>query len=231
MEARFHKNMKTTNSVDTYHSANTGSEVYKKFKPSTWIFWVLAHTIAFPFAMFLGFLVAHLLSFTKNLLPEIIASGPVYILWGIIYGGAIGLIQWLFLRKRTSINHKGWFFYSALGMGAAEFIGITILLILGMDRNIDIGLESNGWMVWSVINFAGGLITGYFQSLYLKNITPFYKVWILGSALSWGLGTLAWTGMIYTFEAGYFLILGGIFLGLLSAIFLHYIFKNTSVPT
>ncbi|MFT5753109.1 MAG: hypothetical protein ACI9FW_000847 [Flavobacterium sp.] len=92
--------METINSTNSNYKEDANSDIFNEFKLSTWIFWVIAHTIAFPFATVLLFGLGDLLSFTKDLFPEIIVSGLMYVVWGAVYGGIIGLVQWLFLRKK-----------------------------------------------------------------------------------------------------------------------------------
>jgi hypothetical protein len=220
--------METINSTNSNYKEDANSDIFNEFKLSTWIFWVIAHTIAFPFATVLLFGLGDLLSFTKDLFPEIIVSGLMYVVWGAVYGGIIGLVQWLFLRKKTAITNAGWIFYSVIGISAAEIIGVILLLIFNIDRNIEIGIDSYGWIVWTVIHFVGGFIAGYFQSFYLKKITPYHRIWILGSFLSWGLGTLIWTEIMSILDSNIFIIiLGGILLVIISAIFLNHILKKT----
>ena len=199
----------------------------EKFEFPNLFFWTLAHTIAFPVSFFFGFVSIYLLSFIGELLPEIVASGLGYVLWGGIFGGILGVVQWSFLKKKVPIPAK-WALYSLLGIGVAEAVGVSELLILDIDRNIDIAV-SYGWLVWTLVYFAGGALTGYFQSSCLKKITPHYRSWILGSALSWGLSTLLWTGIIRFVTASLAipaLISGGLVLGLLSAFFLNRILKK-----
>ena len=71
-------------------------------KTHTWIFWIIAHIIGYPVALMIGFIAIHLFAFVGNLLPEIIASGLGYILWGGIVGGFIGLFQWYFFSHASS---------------------------------------------------------------------------------------------------------------------------------
>jgi len=188
--------------------------------------WVLAHTVAYPLAVLLGFIALHLFGFIGNLLPEIYASGLGYVIWGAIIGGGIGLVQWLFLRKKTDIT-SGWIWRSAIGFGIAELLGVFILILYGIDRNIDI-VFSYGMEVWTLIYLVGGAITGYLQSSYLKKITPNFRFWTLTNSIIWGLSTLVWTGLVSTGVAVFNLIgiiLAGAVLGVLSAYALNKFFK------
>lgn len=210
----------------------TNSGVFNEFKLSSWIFWIMTHSIVFPFAIALGFGTAHFLEFTKNIFQEIVASGFMYIAGGAIFGGMIGLVQWLFLRKKTTLTTSRWFHYSTLGICAGEVLGVALLLLLHYDRNFEIDNGSYGWLVWTAIYSVGGLIAGYLQSSCLKKITPFYRFWILGSLISWGLCTFIWTGMITFFDFGLLaVVFGGLTLGLLSAIFLSQILKKSCVES
>jgi hypothetical protein len=186
--------------------------------------WVLAHTVAYPLAMLLGFIAIHLFGFIGNLLPEIYASGPGYVLWAAIIGGIIGWVQWHFLRKKTTIT-SGWIWRSAIGFGIAEILGVFILAHYGIDRNIDIAF-SYGMEVWTLIYLVGGAITGYLQSSYLKKITPYFRFWTLANSIIWGLSTLVWTGIIRYFVINPIVtLLGGVILGALSAFVLNKFFK------
>jgi hypothetical protein len=194
-------------------------------KRKIWNYWILAHTFAFPLALLVGFIAIHLFSFIGNLLPEIIASGLGYILWGGIIGCAIGLTQWYFLKK---INiPSGWIWRSGIGFVIAETIGVLVLLMMDVDRNIDL-VDSYGLEVWTLIYFVGGAISGYLQSHYLKNNFASFRFWILANSLIWGISTLIWTALIRFIPSGggFMAISGGLFLGLLSSLVLSHILKN-----
>lgn len=201
-----------------------GSQILD-FKLSRWIYWIVAHFVAFPLAVAIGFIAIHIFSFVENILPQIVASGLGYVLWGATIGGIIGLIQWLLLRNRIPLK-LSWIWYNMLGIGLAELLGVAILLIFNIDRNIDL-MYSFGMEVWSLIYLVGGVFTGIFQSLTLKGITKNYKIWIWGSSISWGISTLIWTGVIrFLTNNPIMVLLGGLLLGIISALFINSIFRN-----
>jgi len=185
--------------------------------------WVLAHGVAYPLAMLLGIIAAHLFGFIGNLLPKIYASGLGYALLGAIIGGSIGWVQWHFLKEKITIT-SGWIWCSAIGFGIAEILGVFILAHYGIDRNIDIEF-SYGMKVWTLIYLVGGAITGYLQSFYLKKITPYFRFWTLTNSIIWGLSTMVGLGV------GIFSLIGiplaGAVLGVLSAYALNKFFKNS----
>ena len=194
-------------------------------KRKTWNNWIIAHTFAFPLALLVGFIAIHLFSFIGTLLPEIMASGLGYILWGGIIGCAIGYTQWYFLKK---INiPSGWIWRNAIGFAIAETIGVFVLLMMDVDRNIDL-VDSYGMEVWTLIYFVGGAISGYLLSHYLKKHTAYFRLWILANSFIWGISTLIWTALIRFVPSGggFIAIFGGLFLGLLSALVLNRILKN-----
>ena len=193
-------------------------------KTPTWIFWIIAHIIGYPVALMIGFIAIHLFAFVGNLLPEIIASGLGYILWGGIVGGLIGLFQWYFL-KRFQIP-SGWIWKSALGFAIAETLMVLVLLSLGIDRNIDL-VFSFGMQIWTLTYFLGGGITGFLQSAYLKNNSGQYRYWTVVNALIWGMSTFLWTLFISLQIGGNFaVLLGGLGVGVLSAIGLSLFLKK-----
>lgn len=219
--------METIKSSDTIPKEIASSELFSEFKISKWTFWIIAHVIAIPVATAFLFGIGDLLSFTRKFFPEIIASGLMYVVWGGVYGGIIGFVQWRYLKKRTAITSARWMYYCAIGIFAAEAMGVLVLLMFDIDRNIEIGPGSYSWLAWTLIHLTGGLIVGYLQSVYLKNITSNYKIWILGSCLSWGLAVLTWTGIISIFNPNILVVLfGGIVYGVVSAIFIHRLFKK-----
>lgn len=194
-------------------------------KKTTWLFWILAHTIVFPIALSIGFIAIHLFAFVGELLPEILASGLGYILWGGITGGIMGLLQWLFLKKYQIPS--GWLWKSALGLALAETLMVLILLSLGVDRNIDV-VFSYGMQIWTLTYFVGGGITGFLQSAYLKKFSRHYRYWTLANALIWGSSTFLWNLLIYLQIGGNLVILlGGLGIGLLSAITLNLLLKES----
>lgn len=192
----------------------------------TWIKWVLGHVVVFPVAFLFGFIAIHLFSFIGNLLPEIIASGLGYILWGGIIGCSIGFVQWRFLRKNAI--PKAWIWRSAMGIAIGETIVVAFLLLLDIDRNFDLAL-TNGMVVWAVAYFIGGATSGYLQSRYLRINYPKFKYWIVGNSAVWGVSTLLWTGLIKVLPSAalFMLIFGGLFLGILSALVLQRLIKVT----
>jgi hypothetical protein len=197
--------------------------------------WVLAHTVAYPFAILLGLIVVDLLlELTDNLLPEIYASGLAYVLWASIIGGIIGLVQWRFLRDKTTIT-SGWILSGVIGFAIAELLSVVVLLIYGIDRNIGIGgnvdiLFSLGTIIWTITYFVGGSITGYLQSSYLKNITPYFRYWTLTNGIIWGVSTFVGTGIIPYTGMGFIIgiILVGPVLGVLSKLALNKFFKYSN---
>ncbi|MBT8209780.1 MAG: hypothetical protein KJP14_04565 [Eudoraea sp.] len=196
-------------------------------KIDNWLFWILAHTVVFPLALLIGFIAVHLFSFIGQLFPEIIASGLGYILWGGIVGGLIGLTQWFFL-KRYQIS-SGWIWKSAVGFALAETLMVIILLSMGVDRNIDLIL-SFGMEIWTLTYFVGGGITGFLQSTYLKKFSLQYRYWILANAFIWGISTLLWTILIkYRIGGNAIILLGGLGLGILSALVLNLLLKKTRI--
>ncbi|MEJ2584310.1 MAG: hypothetical protein P8Z38_04510 [Robiginitalea sp.] len=193
-------------------------------KLDDWFFWVLSHTIGFAGALLIGFLAIHLFSFIGNLLPEIIASGLGYILWGGITGLSIGGIQWYFLRKYGIST--GWIWKSFLGFALAETMGVLILLSMGIDRNIDL-ITSFGMEIWTLIYFTGGGITGWLQSTCLKKQGLKYQYWTLANAFIWGASTLLWTLLIkFRIGGNWIILLGGLSLGILSAVVLSFVLKE-----
>lgn len=194
-------------------------------KRKTWNYWIIAHTFAFPFALLVGFIVIHLFSFIGNLLPEIIASGLGYILWGGIIGFVIGYAQWYFLKKINITS--GWIWRNAIGFAIAETIGVFVLFMMDVDRNIDL-VDSYGMVVWTLIYFVGGAISGYLLSSFLKKHTTYFRLWILANSFIWGISTLIWTALIRFVPSGggFIAISGGLCLGLLSALVLNRILKN-----
>ena len=193
-------------------------------KRKTQLYWILAHTFAFPVALTVGFIAIHLFAFIGQFIPEIISSGLGYVLWGGIIGGLIGLIQWLFLRPHNFPAR--WIWNSMLGLVIAEMITVSVLLWFGIDRNIDLML-SFGAEVWTLTYFMAGALIGYLQSSFVKSFNISVLRWVVVSALVWGLSTLLWTAMIRFEILGNFAVLfGGLGFGVLSSLSLNYLLKH-----
>ena len=84
--------------------------------------WIILHTVAYPFFLLLGFISIYLFAFVGDLLPEILASGLGYVLWGAVIGAGMGLVQWLFLHGKTGLGAR-WILRSALGRPLQSLIG------------------------------------------------------------------------------------------------------------
>ncbi len=162
----------------------------KKFLRS----WVLFNGIAWLIGIIVAFVLGY---FVVNLFyPE-----ENNLIVGFCPGLIVGYAQWLVINKYFKIS-AWWIFASAIGMGIPDVIAV-ILFVLSGNESI-VGIE----LVDLILRlFIGGLIAGLLQFNLLKPFTPKHKFWLITSALAWG---------IALFGA----MIGGVFLGLITWIFL-----------
>ena len=97
----------------------------------------------------------------------------------------IGLMQWIVLRRHTTINYK-WMWLTIAGMGSSFLLFNIILVIL---KALDFKVEVDGVPAMITITMAvalGGFLTGQLQSKLLKknNFTN-TDGWVLYSFLAW----------------------------------------------
>jgi hypothetical protein len=201
---------------------NTEKQNVKDHKTFNILSWFLLHFITFPLALSLGFGSMYLFAFIN---PQNIQDGLAYIVNAIIVGGMIGLIQWILLKNILNISST-WIWRSLLGFGLAETLVVIVLLFFNINRNM--GFNSGyGAHVNIIMVLMGGTIAGYLQSLTLKKVTSFYRAWIWGSILSWGLSAFICDSLIVFFNLNVVSVLtGGLVFSLVFVIFIRYILKK-----
>jgi hypothetical protein len=90
---------------------------------------------------------------------------------GLCMGGAVGLAQWMMLKKyvRISVN---WIWCSMFGMAVPfAFVDIILTELVNYKLLIGIGL--------------GGLSTGFLQSYLLRNHVKYHGQWVIGCFMGW----------------------------------------------
>jgi hypothetical protein len=116
---------------------------------------------------------------------------------GALVGAAIGFGQWLALRSRI-VGAGQWVVASTVGWAIFGLLLIVQLLVVyaprppGQTASLDVLIIP----IWTGI--ITGALVGVLQWLVLRRQVPGAALWILASALSWGLG---WTTLI---AAAYF---------------------------
>lgn len=167
-------------------------------------------------ATFWGWLTGVVLILLLSSLLDAVGIEHLQFYIGLGMGAGVGFTQWLFLRKILSMG-AGWILASVLGMGL-PFLALDLLLPETFAYKLPLCLA------------IGGITTGLFQSILLKNYFTNVTIWIVGSFIGWTLPALAVLIMDYDMTlkvAGIIkflvaiinfliIIFGGIILGLIT---------------
>jgi hypothetical protein len=143
-----------------------------------WGFW-LQYTLASTLGMFVGFFLGFLL---MAIIPDILGKWLAFSVFGIVLGVAVGILQWIVLRRRVS-GAGWWVFASAVG-------GLGIFQA-GVFFGFSTSYASFGALFgWIGIVALGGVVTGALQWLVLRGQVSRAGWWVLASTVGWVLSVM-----------------------------------------
>lgn len=156
-----------------------------------WEWWVLATIVG----EFIGIGMIAVTSAIASHLTTVNTVALLHIV-GALEGIALGLAQWLVLRRY--VKHVGWWILATMiGAIAAWLIGlqVTVILILIFSKSAFVTTSAAllkavfGLGVWV------GTVLGFSQWLVLRTHVRRGALWIVANAFAWGVGLLvAWVG-------------------------------------
>jgi len=156
-----------------------------------WEWWVLA-TIAGEFIgvgtiAVASTIASHLTTVNMVVLLHIV---------GALEGIALGLAQWLVLRRY--VKHVGWWILATMiGAIAAWLIGLQVMVILILSfSNRDV-VTTSAALLKAVFGLGAwvGAVLGFAQWLVLRTHVRRGALWIVANAFAWGVGLLVvWIG-------------------------------------
>ena len=135
-----------------------------------WLLWVLASTVG----MFVGFTMGFL---TAALTYDVLGDRLAFSFFGIVLGIAVGVLQWLVLRRRVS--RAGWWVLAS----AAGGYGIILAGFEGLSESLSFG----ALLSYTGVVALGGAVTGTLQWLVLRGQVSRAGWWVLASTVGWGL--------------------------------------------
>jgi hypothetical protein len=157
-----------------------------------WEWWVLA-TIA---GEFIGI---GMVAVTSEIASQLTAVNPVTLLHivGALQGTALGLTQWLVLRRY--VKHVGWWILATMiGAIAAWLIGLQVMVVLLLIFSNPTFFVTTSAALLKAVFWLGtwvGAVLGFAQWLVLRTHVRRGALWIVANAFAWGVGLLVtWLG-------------------------------------
>ncbi len=143
-----------------------------------WGFWIL-YVLASTFGMLVGFVLGF---FLVDALPDVVGEWFGTSVLGIVLGMAVGILQWLVLRRRVS-GAGWWIFASAIGGFAIFQAG----LFFGFSTEYE---SSAALLGWAGVVALGGVAAGTLQWLVLRGQAARAGWWVLASTVGWVLSVM-----------------------------------------
>lgn len=152
-----------------------------------WEWWVLATVVG----IFMGIAIVAAASVAVKALGIVNTAALLHIV-GALEGAALGLAQWLVLRRYIKRIY-GWIIATAIGAIAAWLIGLKAIVVLilifldgGTVRSFSPGLLPTVFWVGAWV----GTLLGLAQWFVIRTHVRQGFLWVLVNALAWGLGLL-----------------------------------------
>jgi hypothetical protein len=157
-----------------------------------WEWWLLATVVG----GFLGIAIAATTSAVSRGFESVNTVAPLYLI-GALGGAALGLAQWLVLRRY--IKHVGgWIVATAIGSVIAWLIGLQVgvmLILIFFNGALFVATSAALLNAIFLLGIWVGTVLGFCQWLVLRTHVRNGALWIAASALAWGLALLAaWMG-------------------------------------
>ena len=183
--------------------------------------WIILSVVTYPVAQIVGYVaglfVHRFFGFTMQDPGTHISQVFSYGAYVAIFGALMGLVQWLVLRRISSVSML-WILACSAGFVVGEAGAALVLWRQGILRST-LGVFQAGPQLPEVVIFAvSGVWIGLFQWPLLRRSVPKAAWWIIASCLAWGLATLV-------VARPYLFLLGGLALGLVTAIALELLFR------
>lgn len=139
---------------------------------SFWLRWVGATVLGYVVGWTLGFILGHVL------------LGNVML--GVGVGAGVGFMQWSLIRGL--FERPGWWIaYTTVGLAVAVAVHAVVAMI--WDYPFDLGWP-DGALAWVRTFILGGALIGFLQVRTLRPSVGGIRLWVLASAIGWGLSVV-----------------------------------------
>lgn len=154
-----------------------------------WFIWAMATVIGWGTIGYFGFENRNLILSSWHIVFQALFN---LLLNGLMIGGTIGLLQFLFLSKNLSLK-KSWIFLQACIYALGSVLGILIIIVLTWVRVPNLFTQSQIILPVpvSLMMLVGGSVIGLLQVLVLRNQFEVRlsegMLYLLLSSFAWGL--------------------------------------------
>ncbi|WP_030694143.1 hypothetical protein [Streptomyces globisporus] len=162
----------------------------KSVPPSGWDVrlywqWIGYNTIAFVVVLTVGFVLALVGSdaLDLNLISRhVVVALVIATLGAILFGGVLGALQWLVVRRRVPIPRKAWI---TANVGPALLGWLLVIMpavITAQESGDDV---STAYLLAASQSLALGPLLGLSQAMVLRKVTSRWAWWIGANLASW----------------------------------------------
>ncbi|MFJ5076206.1 hypothetical protein ACIP8Z_16605 [Streptomyces sp. NPDC088553] len=162
----------------------------KSVSPSGWDArlywqWIGYNTIAFVIVLTVGFALALVGSDALNLKlvsRHLVVALVIATLGAILFGGVLGALQWLVVRRRVPIPRKVWVTANVGPALLAWLLVIMPAVITAQESGDDV---STAYLLAASQSLALGPLLGLSQAMVLRKVTSRWAWWIGANLASW----------------------------------------------
>ncbi|MFD9241757.1 hypothetical protein ACFV0D_07430 [Streptomyces sp. NPDC059556] len=147
--------------------------------------WIGYNTIAFVIVLTVGFVLALVGSDALNLKlvsHHLVVALVIATLGAILFGGALGALQWLVVRRRVPIPRKVWITANVGPALLAWLLVIMPAVITAQESGDDV---STAYLLAASQSLALGPLLGLSQAMVLRKVTSRWAWWIGANLASW----------------------------------------------
>ncbi|MFE0653842.1 hypothetical protein ACFVZH_35300 [Streptomyces sp. NPDC059534] len=147
--------------------------------------WIGYNTIAFVIVLTVGFVLALVGSDALNLKlvsRHLVVALVIATLGAILFGGALGALQWLVVRRRVPIPRKVWITANVGPALLAWLLVIMPAVITAQESGDDV---STAYLLAASQSLALGPLLGLSQAMVLRKVTSRWAWWIGANLASW----------------------------------------------
>ncbi|MEU7032553.1 hypothetical protein ABZ958_02540 [Streptomyces sp. NPDC046237] len=147
--------------------------------------WIGYNTIAFVIVLTVGFVLALVSSDALNLnliSRHVLVALLIATLGAILFGGVLGALQWLVVRRRVPIPRKVWV---TANIGPALLAWLLVIMpavITAQESDKDV---STAYLLAASQSLALGPLLGLSQAIVLRKVTRRWAWWIGANLASW----------------------------------------------
>ena len=148
--------------------------------------WILYNAVAFVTVLTVGFLLIALGSDVLHLSlasHRAVAALLIATLGAVLFGGALGALQWLVVRERVPVPRRAWV-TANIGPALLAWLLVIMPAVIGA-QNADDGDASVAYLLAASQALALGPLLGLSQSLVLRKVTGRWAWWIGANLASW----------------------------------------------